>query len=141
MIPRLEGLAEGLAEGMCRTRIPWSAGDVVERWVIRGVAKIHPFERAQHSPGGLLPPLRTPHKSTTAHVCLGKNKNFVPQPPGPHVAHADSGVGWSWNAKILEFHRHSGRAEPRHGGALGSKHARPGLLGIGARKRKSAYMP
>ena len=30
MILRLEGLAEGIAEGMCRTRIPWPAGDVVE---------------------------------------------------------------------------------------------------------------
>ena len=63
-----------------------------ERWVIRGVAKIHLFKRAQHSPGGLLPPLRTPHKSTTPTECLEKNKNFDPQPPGPHVAHADSGV-------------------------------------------------
>ena len=30
MILQLEGLAEGIAEGMCRTRIPWPAGDVVE---------------------------------------------------------------------------------------------------------------
>ena len=109
--------------------------------MIRGVAKINLFKRAQHSPGGLLPPLRTPHKSTTPTECLEKNKNFDPQPPGPHVAHADSGVGWSWNATILEFHRHSGGAEPRHGGALGSKHARPGLLGIGARKKNRRKCP
>ena len=52
------------------------------RWVIRGVAKIHLFKRAQHSPRGLLPPLRTPHKSTTPHVCLEKIKKDDPQPPG-----------------------------------------------------------
>ena len=50
--------------------------------LIRALAKTHLFERALHSPRGLLPPLRTPHKSTTPHVCLEKNKNFDPQPPG-----------------------------------------------------------
>ena len=46
--------------------------------------------------------------------------------------------GWdgaSWNIKFLEFHRHPGGAEPTHGGPFGSQHSRPGLLGIGARKK------